>query len=142
MDLLDQLDDRRHDTMAVLDLANEFDNLTDAESAEHEGGVRTYSGLDDAQHPFTTLLKESHNQTCVVRDLDGSLQLMWTESSMSNRWARTPLHRENLIGDRDFEDRVEADPDWLPETGLALPTVDVLRVLSTLPHGEGAGLSL
>lgn len=53
MDLLDQLDGCRHDTMGILDAANAFGQLTDVEQDETEGGLWSYAGLDEAQHPFT-----------------------------------------------------------------------------------------
>jgi len=76
MNLLDQLDDRRHDTLAILGAANEFGQFTDAEQDETEGGLWSYAGLGEAEHPLTSLLRESHNATRVVRDLDGTLQLL------------------------------------------------------------------
>jgi hypothetical protein len=96
-DPFDQLDEARHDTLAILDAANEFGRLTDFEQEETEFGLWGRAGLDNAQHPLTAFLRESHNETYVVRDLDGSLQLLWQESSISDRWARGPLYRENLI---------------------------------------------
>lgn len=68
-----------------LDAANEFGQLTDAEQDETEGGLESYVGLDEAQYPFTSLLRESHNATYVPRDLDGTLQLLWQKSSISDR---------------------------------------------------------
>jgi hypothetical protein len=118
MDLLDRLDDRRHDTLAILDAANEFGQLTDAEQDATEGGLESHAGLDEAQHPFTSLLRESHNATYVLRDLDGSLQLLWQESSISDRWSRDPLHRENLINNGVREELLGHDPDWLTEAGI------------------------
>lgn len=135
MDLLDQLDDRRHDTLAILDAATEFGQLTDAEQDATEGGLESYAGLDEARHPFTFLLRESHNATYVLRDLDGSLQLLWQEPSISDRWSRGPLYRENLIDDRAPEDLLEEDPDWLAEVPLSVEELD--QALAELPSADG-----
>jgi hypothetical protein len=75
-------------TLAILDAANEFGQLADAEQDETEGGFESHAGLEEVQHPFTSLLRESHNATYVLRDLDGTLQLLWQESSISDRWSR------------------------------------------------------
>ncbi|MGN6817019.1 MAG: hypothetical protein ACTHK3_13205 [Solirubrobacterales bacterium] len=139
MDLLDRLDDRRHDTLAILDAANEFGQLTDAEQDATEGGLEGYAGLDEAQHPFTSLLRESHNSTYVLRDLDGSLQLLWQESSISDRWSRGPLHRENLIDDGALEDLLEEDPDWLAE--MPLSAEELSQLLAELPNADGPVMS-
>lgn len=139
MDLLDRLDDRRHDTLAILDAANEFGQLTDAEQDATEGGLESYAGLDEAQHPFTSLLPESHNATHVLRDLDGSLQLLWQESSISDRWSRGPLHRENLIDDGALEDLLKEDPDWLTEIPLSVE--ELSRLLAELPNADGPVMS-
>lgn len=69
MDAIDRLDGRRHDSMVIVDAANEFSRPTDFGQDEIEGGLRTHAGLDEAEHPLTSLLRESHNATCVVRDL-------------------------------------------------------------------------
>lgn len=139
MDPLDQIDERRHDTLAILDAANDFGCLTDAETEYQEEGIWAYAGLDEAQHPFTALLRESHNATCVVRDLDGKLQLLWQESS-SSRWSRGPLYRQNLINDEDLEDQVDADPDWLKAI-CPLPVVELRSVLATLPKADSPVMS-
>jgi hypothetical protein len=140
MDLLDQIDEGRHDTLAILDAANDFGHLTDVETECDEEGIWAYAGLDAAQHPFTALLRESHNATCVVRDLDGTLQLLWQESSLSSRWSRGPLDRQNLINDEDLEDRVDADPDWL-KAMCPLPLVELRSVLATLPKADSPVMS-
>jgi hypothetical protein len=49
--------------LAILDSANDFGCLTAAEREQHEEGVWVYAGLDEAQHPFTALLRESDNAT-------------------------------------------------------------------------------
>jgi hypothetical protein len=72
VDLLDKLDPKRHHTMAILDAAADFARLTDAEQDDHLG-LWAYSGMDHAQNPLTELLREGHNATCTVRDLDGTL---------------------------------------------------------------------
>jgi hypothetical protein len=141
MDLLDQLDDRRHDTLAILDAANEFGQLTDAEQDATEGGLESHAGLDEVQHPFTSLLRESHNATYVLRDLDGTLQLLWQESSISDRWSRGPLYRENLIDDGALEELLEDDPNWLAEAGISLSVAELNRLLAELPHADGPVLS-
>lgn len=141
MDLLDQLDERRHDTEGILDAANEFGQLTDAEQDETEGGLWSYARLDEAEHPFTSLVRESHNETCVVRDLDGTLQLLWQESSISSRWSRGPLYRENLIDDGALEELLEDDPNWLAEAGIPLSVAELNRLLAELPHADGPVVS-
>jgi hypothetical protein len=139
MDLLDRLDDRRHDTLAMLDAANEFGQLTDAEQDATEGGLESYVGLDEAQHPFTSLLRESHNATYVLRDLDGTLQLLWQESSISDRWSRGPLHRENLIDDGALDELLEEDSAWLAEIPLSVEELG--QVLAELPNADGPVMS-
>lgn len=132
---MDLLDDRRHDTLAILDAANEFGQLTDAEQDATEGGLESYVGLDEAQHPFTSLLPESHNATYVLRDLEGSLQLLWQESSISDCWSLGPLHRENLIDDGALEE----DSDWLVEIPLSVEELG--RLLAELPNADGPVMS-
>lgn len=139
MDLLDRLDYRRHDTLAILDAANEFGQLTDAEQDATEGGLESYAGLGEAQHPLTSLLRGSHNATYVLRDLDGSLLLLWQESSISDRWSRGPLHRENLIDDGALEDLLEEDPDWLAE--ISLSAEELRQLLAELPSVDGPVMS-
>jgi hypothetical protein len=137
-DPFDELDEARHDTtLAILDAANEVGQFTDFEQEEAEFGLWGHAGLDTAQHPLTALLRESHNETCVVRDLDGSLQLLWQESAISDRWARGPLHRESLIDDATIEERAEDDPRWLSGANLALPLPDLLGLLKRIPSAPG-----
>jgi len=65
VDLFDKLDARRYDAMATADTANEFANLTDAQQEEHLG-LWGFAGMDEAQHPLTALLREGHNDGCVI----------------------------------------------------------------------------
>jgi hypothetical protein len=132
-DPFDQFAEARHDTLAILDAANEFGQLTEFEQEETEFGLWGHAELDNAQHPLTAFLRESHNETYVVRDLDGSLQLLWQESSISDRWARGLLYRENLIDDATIEERAEDDPRWLPSSSLVLPLPDLLGLLGRIP---------
>jgi hypothetical protein len=132
-DPFDELGEARHDTLAILDAANGFGQLTESEQEETEFGLWGHAGLDDAQHPLTLFLRESHNETCVVRDLDGSLQLLWQESAISGRWARGPLYRENLIDDATIEERAKGDVHWLSSANLALPLPDLLGLLVRIP---------
>jgi hypothetical protein len=141
MDPIDRLDGRRHDSMAIVDAANEFSQLTDFEQDEIEGGLGTYAGLDEAEHPLTSLLRESHNATCVVRDLDGTLQLLWQESSISDRWSRGPLCRENLIDDGTLQEHLDDDPDWLAGAGISLSSAELRGLLAGLPNADGPMVS-
>lgn len=141
MDLLDRLHQHRHDTKGILDAANEFGQLSDSEQDEIEGGLWSYAGLDEAEHPLTSLLRESHNATCVVRDLDGTLQLLWQEPSISDRWSQGPLYRENLIDDGALEELLEDDPGWLAGAGIALTPGKLQELLSGLPNADGPVVS-
>jgi hypothetical protein len=111
MELLDTIDTRRHDTLAIIDAANGFGSLSEAEADEHFGPWE-YAGLEDAQHPLSALLPEGHNATCVVRDLDGGLNFLWQEESTSEHWLIGPLYREHL---RDIEEveRTARRRPWL-----------------------------
>jgi hypothetical protein len=140
MDGLDQLDVRRHDSKAIVDAAHEFSGLTDAEQDEHLG-LWAYAGMDDAQHPFTGLLREGHNETCVVRDLDGTLQLLWQETSTSDQWLVGPLFRENLIDDGDLKEQLGADPDWLADRDIFVSPTELSTLMSTLPSAPGPVMS-
>jgi hypothetical protein len=97
--------------------------------------------LDEAQNPLTSLLRESHNETCVVRDLDGTLQLLWQESSISDHWSRGPLYRENLIDDGALEELLKDDPGWLGESGIPLAVPELSQLLGELPNADGLVLS-
>ena len=141
MDHLDQLDARRHDAKAVVDAANGFSHLSAAEQDEHLD-LSGYVGMDDAQHPFTGLVRESHKGTCVVRDLDGALQFLWQESVASGRWSIGPLYRENLIDDSDLEDLLDADPDWLADQGIPLSPSELIALLTELPSAPGPTMRL
>jgi hypothetical protein len=83
------------------------------------------------------LVRESHNATCVVRDLDGALQFLWQESVASDRWSIGPLYRENLIDDSDLEDLLDADPDWLADQGISLSPSELIALLMALPSAPG-----
>lgn len=115
---------------------NEFGRLSDAEQDAYLGIWGEYTGLDSAQHPLTALLRESHNETWVVRDLDGTLQLLWQESSSSDRWQRGPLCEEHLIDFQELEERLDHEPEWLEEAEISLPLADLGRVLAELPSAE------
>lgn len=136
-DLLDRLDSSRHDTLAILDAANGFGGLTDSEQDETEFDLWGHAGLDDAQHPLSALLRESNNQTCVVRDLDGTLQLLWQKSASSERWQRGPLRRGNLIDTETLEERDANDPGWLAAAGIDLSPQELLEMLAFLPTASG-----
>jgi hypothetical protein len=141
MELLDLLDQKRHDTLGILDALNDFGRLSDAEQDAYLG-IWEYAGLDSAQHPLTALLRESHNETWVVRDLDGTLQLLWQESSSSDRWQRGPLWEEHLIDFLELEERLDHEPAWLEEAEISLPLTDLGRVLADLPSAEHRVMSL
>ena len=135
MDAIDDLDTRRFDSLAIVDAANAFADLSDEAQGE-ELGLWEYSGMDDARHPLSSLLREGHNATCVVRDLDGSLQLLWQESSTSDRWSRGPLYREHLMDDQELEELVGDDPDWLVEAEISMPLGELRRLLAGLPSSD------
>jgi hypothetical protein len=124
MDPLDQLDPRRFDVEDLCARLNRFDELSDDEQDEYEFGIREYAGLDDAEHPLSLLLRNSHNATCVVRDLDGELYLIWEE--MPDRgWHFGALSAGNLTTQEDSphegageldRELVEAVVDGLPKS--------------------------
>lgn len=136
MDLFDKLDARRHDAMAIVDAANAFANLTDAEQEEHVG-LWGFAGMDEAQHALTALLRESHNDGCVIRDLDGSLVFLWQEVSTSDRWLTGPLFQENLIDDSELKELLDGDPDWLADREISLAREEVVAVIAQLPNAPG-----
>jgi hypothetical protein len=70
----------------------------------------------------------------VVRDLDGTLQLLWQESSISDRWSRDPLCRENLIDDGTLQERLIDDPDWLAGAEISLSLAELRGLLAGLPN--------
>jgi hypothetical protein len=130
IDLLDQLDPRRFDAEAICRLLNQFDDLPPAEQDEHEFGIWGYAGLDDSQHVLSLLLRESHNSTCVVRDLDGSLVLIW-EEPLAGRWHFGPLSAGNL-----------ADPEDSPHEGASELNTDLVEaIIASLPEASGRVMS-
>ena len=71
----------------------------------------------------------------------GRLQLLWQESSTSDRWLRGPLYRENLIDDRAVEEALEDDPQWLDERGISLSPEDLGELMAHLPNAPGPVMS-
>jgi hypothetical protein len=138
--LLDRIDGRRHDTTAILDAVNAFGSLSEAEADEHFGPWE-YAGLDDAQHPISALLPEGHNGTCVVRDLDGSLNFLWQEESTSERWLIGPLYREHLRDIEEVEELLEGDAGWLVDNGIPVSPDELGAVLGELPETPGPVVS-
>ncbi len=140
MELLDQLDPKRHDTLAILDAIGAFAELSDAEQDDYLG-LWGYAGMDEAQHPLTALLREGHNATCVIRDLDGTLQFLWQENSISDHWLRGPLYREHLIDGEELELEIANDPQWLDECEIPLPFDSLCELLAGLPAAPGPVMS-
>ncbi len=136
MELLDRIDTKRYDTEEIVDRANHFAELTDDER-ERNLGLWNYTGLDTASHPLSALLRESHNQTCVVRDIDGQVWMLAQESSISDRWSRGPLCRGNLIDERSLEDQLEHDPVWLASADIRLSVAEIHELLDGLPEAPG-----
>jgi hypothetical protein len=85
VDLLDQIDTNRYDAQALAEAAGRFAALDDTEQKEYLN-VWDYAGLLEAEHPLTGLLPQSSSPCCVVRDLDGTLQLLWEESGTLLDW--------------------------------------------------------
>jgi hypothetical protein len=138
MDLVDRLDGgSRHDTMAILDAANEFSELTDFEQDETEFGCWGYAGLAEAEHPLTTFLRETSQPAYVVRDLDGTLWRLWEESPISGRWSRGRLFREHLVNDEMLDERDEDDPGWVSQKGICLSPAELRELLTGLPGANG-----
>src|SRR2546421_159323 len=100
MDLLDRLGPKRFDVEEIVEAANRYDELPETEQAEYLS-LSDYAGLLEAEHPLTSLLRESHNATCVVRDIDGPLMMLW-EEPLSGVWDFGPLCRQNLISDEEL----------------------------------------
>lgn len=136
MDLLDWIDTKRCDTKGIVDRANRFASLTDDERGEYFG-LWHYAGLDTARHPLSKLLRESHNETCIVRDLDGALWMLAQESSLSDSWLRGRLCRGNLVDKTSLEDQLEHDPRWLEDAGIPLSGVELRELLDCLPEAPG-----
>lgn len=136
VDVLDPIDPRRFDTEAICEAATRFAELPNEEQDEYLN-VWDYAGMLEAEHPFTALLRESHNATCVVRDIDGALQLLWQEHSTSDRWLVGPLCSENLIDADSPEDTGFDAAEWIDDEGLSF-TVDQLHAaLDALPSAPG-----
>lgn len=140
VDLIDQIDYRRYDSLALLDAANAFGRLGEAEQDQYLG-LWDFAGLEEAQHPLTAFLRESHNDTCVVRDLDGALQLLWQEDATSERWFRGPLYRESLIDLEEVEDRLAAEPGWFEAAEIHMDLSDLGRLIADLPSSDTPVLS-
>lgn len=136
MDALDQIDLNRHDAMAILDALNSFATLTDAEQDEYFGPLE-YAGLDEAEHPLAALLPEGRNGTSVVRDLDGTLYLIWQESSTSDRWLIGPVYRDHLPAVEDIEETLESEPDWLGGLGISVSLTELRDLLLEFPIAPG-----
>jgi hypothetical protein len=130
LELLDQMSPNRFDVGALAQAASRFVQLDEAEREEYLN-VWDYAGLLDAEHPLTSLVPQSSNQCCVVRDLDGSLQLLWEEPA-TGKWSHGPLSRDDLVDDAELREALE-DPEWLAESELVLGEADLLRLLAELP---------
>jgi hypothetical protein len=128
-EILDRLDRGRFDVHAIVDRANEFEELPAREQDEEI--FFEYAGLDEVQHPLDALLREFHNARYIVRDLDGALYLVWEDLDAKvyggATWFHEPLTRGDLISDGEIED-MEAE---LEDAGLDLALVR--PVLSGLP---------
>jgi hypothetical protein len=140
MGLLDGIDPQRHDAMAVLDAANGYGSLSNAEQDEED--LWEYAGMNEAQHPLIALLPEAHNGTCIVRDLDGELKFLWEEAPASDRWLIGPLFREHLIEISDIEEAMEEESEWLVDRGISVSLADLSEVLSGLPEAPGPVMRL
>jgi hypothetical protein len=92
---------------------------------------------DDFHRGFNrSLLRESHNDTCVVRDLDGTLQLLWQEDATSERWFRGPLYLESLIDLEEVEDRLAAEPGWFEVAEIHMDLSELGRLIADLPSSD------
>lgn len=132
---LDQIDPKRHDTQAILDKANQFAELPESQQAQYLGPDH-FAGLDEAEHSFSGLLIESHNPTAVVRDIDGTLRLLYQPDPRSEHWELGPLYRDNLISDGQVEELAQAGwPEW--DWGGAT-TAEVRAALHELPTAPGS----
>jgi hypothetical protein len=130
VELLDTISPDHYDAEATVSKASRYEHLTTEEQNEYLG-LWEFAGLDEAAHPLSCLLRESHNATSVIRDLDGSLQMLW-EEPRSGEWNVGPLSRQNLIDDDQIADALEADPEWLADCGLPLTTDELTRLLDSL----------
>src|SRR4051794_11811997 len=110
MDTLDAIDPRRFDAEEIVDRLNEYRSLSD-EDQEDALNAWEYSGLADAEHPLTALLAETHNACAVVRDLDGSLRLIF-DDMRDGPWRIGPLYDAHMPGEGLFEE-VVAQIDWI-----------------------------
>lgn len=140
MDLLDNLDLRRFDALAIADAASDFATLPDAEQDSYLD-LWDFAGIDEARHPLSAFLPESRNDRCVVRDLDGTLILLWQEHSTSDQWLTGPLFIENLVDIETIEESLSNDPDWLSDRDVTQSLADVQAVFTQLPHAPGPVMS-
>jgi hypothetical protein len=69
--------------------------------------------LDQARHPTLALCGEAHNDFCVVRDLDGSLQFLFEAAPGTGPWAYGPLYRQH-ISELEIEAYLEREDPDLP----------------------------
>jgi hypothetical protein len=67
---LDVIDVRRFDAEAICAATTRFAELSNEEQEEYVS-LCDFAGMLGAEHPFTDLLLESNDATCMVRDLDG-----------------------------------------------------------------------
>jgi hypothetical protein len=98
---------QRFDTWAILERLNVWDSLDDDEQRRFFG-VCEYSGLDEAEHPLSSLLGESDTCCAIVRDIDGALYLLFEELP-SGTWRARPLWDAHMPDDNLLDDLF----DWL-----------------------------
>jgi hypothetical protein len=132
VDLLDRIESSRYDVDAIVDAANRYTTLSDREQ-EETFSLWEYSGLAEAAHPLSSLLRESHNETVVVRGLDGQLEMLWVEPR-TDEWHSGPLCRENLIGNEELAESEGALELGVTDEGLQ-------RLLAALPTAPGPVIS-
>lgn len=131
-DPLDLIDRRRFDADAICDRLNEFDDLPE-DVRERYLAIWDYAGLDEASHPFTQLLGESHNTTAVVRDIEGPLMFMWEDGPVGETtWKVGPLYADHLPSDEELVELLGTDD---AEGGLDLGVVR--QVIASLPTAPG-----
>jgi hypothetical protein len=133
---LDHLAPERYDVDALVAAANDYEKLSEDERDNYVG-VWDFAGLDEASHPLGALLWESHNQTAVVRGLDGQLYLVFETSAGSRAWSCGPLYRDNLINEDLIYEQVEGDPEWLSETFPGMSVEQLVQLVNSLPPAGG-----
>lgn len=85
----------------------------------------------EAEHPFGSLLREGHNETCAIRDLDGTMRFLWEELP-EGRWFVGPLYVDHLE-EEEMIDEEYGFAYWIDEGGYSFSVEELRAAIATLP---------